>query len=87
MRAKSSYSRELMQKLSGGNIYDVLENKKETLYWGVKKGRVTEINTGDLGRTQGRQGGGQFESEALNDSPGHSGFGMSVRHPAETWQT
>ena len=55
MRAKSSYSRELMQKLSGGNIYDVLENKKETLYWGVKKGRVTEINTGDLGRTQGRQ--------------------------------
>lgn len=56
MRAKSSYSRELMQKLSGRNIYDVLENKKETLYWGVKKGRVTEINTGDPGRTQERQG-------------------------------
>lgn len=45
-----------MQKLSSGNIYDVLENRKETLYWGVKKGRVTENNAGDLGRTQGRLG-------------------------------
>lgn len=44
-----------MQKLSGGNIHDALENKKETRYWGVKTGRVTGSNPGDLGRSQARQ--------------------------------
>lgn len=44
-----------MQKLSGENIHDALENKKETRYWGVKTGRVTGSNPGDLGRSQARQ--------------------------------
>lgn len=42
---------------------------------------------GALFIAEGRQGGGRFEKEALSNSPGCSGFGMSVRHPAETRQT
>lgn len=42
---------------------------------------------GALFISEGRQGGGRFETEALSNSPGHSGFGMSVGHPAEAGQT